>query len=76
MSGTADDATGPYIFESRSAVRFFLMNVDETEFELTVDRAGVYAGRCAEFCGLHHADMNFTVVAESRDRFERWLRAQ
>jgi cytochrome c oxidase subunit 2 len=49
---------------------------DETEFELTVDRAGVYAGHCAEFCGLHHADMNFTVVAESRDRFERWLRAQ
>lgn len=49
---------------------------DETQFELTVDRAGVYAGHCAEFCGLHHADMNFTVVAESRDRFERWLRAQ
>ncbi|HKG44073.1 MAG TPA: cytochrome c oxidase subunit II [Gaiellaceae bacterium] len=49
---------------------------DETEFELTVDRAGVYAGRCGEFCGLHHADMNFTVVAESRERFERWLRAQ
>jgi cytochrome c oxidase subunit II len=49
---------------------------DETQFELTVDRPGVYAGRCAEFCGLHHADMNFTVVAESRERFERWLRAQ
>jgi cytochrome c oxidase subunit 2 len=49
---------------------------DTTEFELTVDRAGVYAGHCAEFCGLHHADMNFTVVAESRDRFDRWLRAQ
>jgi cytochrome c oxidase subunit 2 len=47
-----------------------------TRFELTVDRAGVYAGHCAEFCGLHHADMNFTVVAESRDRFDRWLRAQ
>jgi cytochrome c oxidase subunit II len=47
-----------------------------TEFELMVDRAGVYAGRCAEFCGLHHADMNFTVIAEPRDRFERWLRSQ
>lgn len=46
------------------------------EFELTVDRPGVYAGRCAEFCGLHHSDMNFAVVAETRDRFERWLRAQ
>ena len=49
---------------------------DETQFELRVDRPGVYAGRCAEFCGLHHTDMSFTVVAESRDRFERWLRAQ
>jgi cytochrome c oxidase subunit 2 len=49
---------------------------DTTEFDLTVDRAGVYAGHCAEFCGLHHADMNFIVVAESRDRFDRWLRAQ
>jgi cytochrome c oxidase subunit 2 len=47
-----------------------------TRFELTVDQPGVYAGRCAEFCGLHHADMSFTVVAESRARFERWLRAQ
>jgi cytochrome c oxidase subunit II len=49
---------------------------DKTQFELTVDRPGVYAGRCAEFCGLHHTDMGFTVVAESRERFERWLRAQ
>jgi cytochrome c oxidase subunit 2 len=48
----------------------------DTRFELTVDRAGVYAGHCAEFCGLHHSDMNFTVVAEGRARFERWLAAQ
>src|SRR5215210_216456 len=47
-----------------------------TQFELTVKREGVYAGRCAEFCGLHHTDMNFTVVAENRDRFERWLAAR
>jgi cytochrome c oxidase subunit 2 len=49
---------------------------DTVEFELTVGRPGVYAGRCAEFCGLHHSDMNFVLVAETRDRFERWLRAQ
>jgi cytochrome c oxidase subunit II len=48
----------------------------DTRFELTVGRAGVYAGRCAEFCGLHHADMNFVVVAETPARFERWLAAQ
>jgi cytochrome c oxidase subunit II len=49
---------------------------EPTRFELTVARAGVYAGRCAEFCGLHHSDMNFTVVAEPRERFDRWLAAQ
>jgi cytochrome c oxidase subunit 2 len=49
---------------------------EATQFELTVARAGVYAGRCAEFCGLHHSDMNFTVVAEPRERFDRWLAAQ
>ena len=48
----------------------------DTRFELTVESAGVYAGRCAEFCGLHHTDMGFTVVAESRERFDRWLGAQ
>ena len=48
----------------------------DTRFELSVDRAGVYAGHCAEFCGLHHTDMNFVVVAESPARFERWLAAQ
>jgi cytochrome c oxidase subunit 2 len=47
-----------------------------TRFELTVDRAGVYHGACAEFCGLHHTDMTFTVVAESPERFERWLRSE
>ena len=44
-----------------------------TRFELTVDRAGVYDGACAEFCGLHHTDMTFRVVAESPTQFDRWL---
>jgi cytochrome c oxidase subunit 2 len=47
-----------------------------TKFELTVDRPGVYAGRCAEFCGLYHADMAFLVVAEPRAAFDRWLAKQ
>jgi cytochrome c oxidase subunit II len=47
-----------------------------TRFELTVDQAGVYHGACAEFCGLHHTDMIFLVIAESKQRFERWLASQ
>ena len=31
---------------------------------LTSDQAGVYAGQCAEFCGLEHAIMRFKVVVE------------
>ena len=45
----------------------------ENELWLQADRAGVYRGQCAEFCGLQHAKMAFVVVAEPSDDFERWL---
>jgi cytochrome c oxidase subunit 2 len=41
-----------------------------------VERAGVYEGRCAEFCGYQHAHMGFVVVAEEPARFEAWLAGQ
>ena len=41
-----------------------------------VDRPGVFRGQCAEFCGLQHAHMALTVIAESSDDFERWLSGQ
>ena len=34
-----------------------------TRFDLVVDRAGTFPGRCAEFCGLYHAGMEFEVRA-------------
>ncbi len=34
--------------------------------------AGVFAGQCAEFCGLRHADMVFRVRAVSPAQFHRW----
>jgi len=40
---------------------------------MTVDDAGTYRGQCAEYCGLQHAHMAFSVVAESKARFDRWL---
>ncbi len=42
---------------------------------LQADRAGVYRGQCAEYCGLQHAKMALVVVAEAPDAFERWLTA-
>lgn len=40
------------------------------------DRAGVFTGQCAEFCGLQHAHMGFLVIAEPPDRFDAWMRHQ
>lgn len=40
------------------------------------DRAGVYHGRCAEFCGLQHARMDFRIVAEPPARFTAWYEGQ
>jgi cytochrome c oxidase subunit II len=37
---------------------------------------GRYVGRCAEFCGLQHAHMQLTVVAEPPEQFAAWLAAQ
>ena len=39
---------------------------------LSFARAGVFPGQCAEFCGLRHADMVFTVHAVSPAQFRAW----
>lgn len=39
------------------------------------DEPGVMRGQCAEFCGLQHAKMAFTVVAEPPEQFEAWREA-
>jgi cytochrome c oxidase subunit 2 len=42
---------------------------------LQADRAGVYEGQCAEFCGTEHAHMRFLVIAEDAKNFEAWKEA-
>lgn len=37
---------------------------------------GTYRGQCAEFCGVQHANMSFTVVAESQAEFDSWIAEQ
>jgi cytochrome c oxidase subunit 2 len=47
---------------------------DQTnDLRVTARRAGTYLGECAEFCGLQHANMRFTVIAEAPADFGRWL---
>lgn len=48
----------------------------ENELWIQADRAGVFEGQCAEFCGYQHAHMRIRVIAQPRDEFEAWLAAQ
>jgi cytochrome c oxidase subunit 2 len=41
----------------------------------TADTPGTYLGRCAEFCGIQHAHMEFVVVVDSQDDYDAWLAA-
>jgi cytochrome c oxidase subunit 2 len=43
---------------------------------ITPQRAGVFRGQCAEYCGLQHAKMALHVVALPPAEFESWLARQ
>lgn len=45
-------------------------------FDLTPTRTGTYLGRCAEFCGLRHAQMLFDVKVVTPDAYQQWLTSQ
>jgi cytochrome c oxidase subunit 2 len=40
---------------------------------LYANRAGIYRGECAEFCGLQHAHMTIVVYAQPKAQFRAWL---
>lgn len=46
------------------------------ELTIRAERAGVYRGQCAEFCGMQHAHMALLVVAETENDFDRWANGQ
>lgn len=41
-------------------------------FDLRPERAGTFIGRCAQFCGLNHALMTFSVRVVPADEYARW----
>jgi cytochrome c oxidase subunit II len=45
-----------------------------TSYWLAADRPGIFRGQCAEYCGLQHALMAFTVHAVAPEEFEQWVR--
>ncbi len=46
------------------------------QFRFTVDSPGTYRGQCAEFCGIYHDRMLFTVQALTASDFAAWLAQQ
>jgi len=48
----------------------------ESSFDFTIADPGTYGGQCAEFCGVYHSRMPFTIRAVSPAEFERWLSSQ
>lgn len=47
-----------------------------TSFTITIQQPGTYAGQCAEFCGVFHAQMPFTIRAVSDADYQAWLAQQ
>ena len=48
----------------------------ENVFDVTIEEPGAYGGQCAEFCGIYHARMPFTIRAVPRPEYEAWLAQQ
>jgi cytochrome c oxidase subunit II len=42
-------------------------------FEVTIEKPGTYAGQCAEFCGLAHNGMHFSIKAVPQAEYRRWI---
>ena len=49
-------------------------NGKPNELEFTISEEGTYAGQCAEFCGLQHANMTFAIQAMTRAKYDQWLK--
>ena len=45
----------------------------DNEMDVKVEDPGVFPGRCAEYCGLDHARMDFKVEAVSPEAYRAWL---
>jgi cytochrome c oxidase subunit 2 len=47
-----------------------------SEFQFSPDRTGTYPGACAEFCGLNHAFMRFSVRVVPASEYQAWVAQQ
>jgi cytochrome c oxidase subunit 2 len=55
--------------------RDLIQGVDN-QLEITPTELGEYGGRCAEFCGLDHWRMPFTIRVVTQGEFDSWINSQ
>ena len=44
------------------------------QLTIRADEPGRYDGKCTEYCGIQHANMEFTVVAQTPEEYAEWAR--
>ena len=71
----SDDVIHAFFIPSFLVKRDTVPGVDN-HLQLTIDQPGTYTGQCAEFCGLLHDQMRFSIRAVSPLEFTAWLASQ
>ncbi len=60
----------------RFLVKYDAIPGREYTVPLRIDEPGIYAGQCAEFCGLYHSQMGFSIRAVTMDEYQAWIAQQ
>ena len=60
----------------RLAVKLDLLPGRTNVLRIEASEPGIFRGQCAEYCGVGHAHMQFTVIALSQPDFDLWLKQQ
>lgn len=68
----ADDVIHSFWVPEFLTKRDLIPGVDN-EIDIEITEPGTWTGRCAEYCGLQHTFMTFTVEAVAPDAFDAWV---
>jgi cytochrome c oxidase subunit 2 len=68
----ADDVIHSFWIPDVVTKRDLIPGIDN-EIDLDLTEVGTYPGRCAEFCGLEHWAMQFSLQTMAPDDFDAWL---
>jgi len=60
----------------RLAGKTYIVPGHTRTMKLSTTEPGLYLGQCAEFCGLSHPNMKFSVLAEEPAAFDEWIASQ